>query len=746
MTSPPSSNWNGRFVGDNERYRIDKPLAAGGMGEVLLATDTRLGQQVVLKLLKGTLVASQEMKKRFEREIEICAALQNDHIVKISDCGVTPEGYPFYAMEYLRGQTLRQLLQRERRLSIERTVSIISQVCKGLQMAHQGVNLQKGNGSEHIKVVHRDLKPDNIFLVPTDLGEWIKILDFGVAKIRNESSEQSSLTMANAFIGTFRYAAPEQIQNKENLDPRADIYSLGIILYEMLSAADPFGFSIQGSSISEYSWFLAHVQKPPKPLRSQPGCENLSAEIEAVVSKCLEKNPHKRFASVAELNDALQAAIKSAVDHPVTTHELTTVQTQPTPPETVSKPPKAFDASESEEDTVIYVQPSHHQSLDEETINRPVDPVFPNQSSHHQSLDEETINRPVDPVFPNQPSHHQSLDNETINRPANPVFPNQPDYNQGSGSEQLEVKNYLQPPAPEPAINQAPVPQPQTPTIPKPPEGTIVQLPPTSNVAENSESVAQTPTPIPPQPTEENKSSRSPAPYAPKKKATTPQVVQPSNPAPIEGTIVQPLPTSDAAFNQGTTPELFQITNPAPIEGTIVQIPPTPDVAGNQANAPLEGTIVQPPPAAGATINHNSAPLEGTIVQPPPAAGAAINHNSAPLEWTIVQTNSSGDPRPRETPANRQPNHIQRNNTESTQYQPRPAINPRVNNTPDYTIVQPKSNDSENPKNNRMLGQYLWIGLVVVVATVVAAILIFFLQSNQSSKTSPTEQKSIPQN
>lgn len=131
MNFPPSSNyWHGRSIGDNQRYRIDRPLAVGGMGEVLLATDTRLGQQVVLKLLKDTLVTSQEMRKRFEREVAVCAALQSDHIVKISDCGMTPEGYPFYVMEYLRGQTLRQLLLQEQRLSVEQTVSIINTLAK----------------------------------------------------------------------------------------------------------------------------------------------------------------------------------------------------------------------------------------------------------------------------------------------------------------------------------------------------------------------------------------------------------------------------------------------------------------------------------------------------------------------------------------------------------------------------------------------------------------------------------------
>lgn len=309
---PNSDSWIGRLMGDNQRYRLEKRLGGGGMGDVFLAMDTRLGQQVALKLLKDTLVASKEMRKRFEREVEVCAALQSDHIVKVTDCGVTDEKYPFYVMEYLRGETLRQLLQREKRLSVEHTLNIITQVCKGLQLAHQGVTLGLNGAtkSEHIQVVHRDLKPDNIFLVSTP-EELVKIVDFGIAKIRNESSEFTNLTRTSAFLGTFRYAAPEQLKGEINLDGRADIYSLGIILYEMLSKADPFGFSIKARSMSEASWINAHTSEPPTPLRSQPGCESLSPQLEAVVMRCLQKEADKRFATVEQLNQALQAAVNS---------------------------------------------------------------------------------------------------------------------------------------------------------------------------------------------------------------------------------------------------------------------------------------------------------------------------------------------------------------------------------------------------------------------------------------------------
>ncbi|BCL35104.1 serine/threonine-protein kinase [Nostoc sp. MS1] len=590
MNSQPSSNyWNGRYVGDNQRYRIDKPLAVGGMGEVLLATDTRVGQQVVLKLLKDTLVASQEMRKRFEREVSICAALQSDHIVRISDCGVTPEGYPFYVMEYLRGQTLRQLLLREHRLSVERTVKIISQVCQGLQLAHQGVILQKDGSSEHIQVVHRDLKPDNIFLVPTDLGEWVKILDFGVAKIRSDSSEQTNIT--STFIGTFRYAAPEQIQNKQNLDTRADIYSLGIILYEMFSAADPFGFSTKGSNISEASWVLAHAYEPPTPLRSQPGCEQLSPEIEAVVLKCLQKNPNNRFASVAELNQALQAASRAATPNPIT-------QPEPTP----AKPQPAFDS---------------------ETVARPLQTQQPNQAAYNQGLNNETVPRPLHQQETNQPAYNQGLNNETVPRPLYQQETNQPVYNQGLNHE--TVPRPLQPtepeqpdgtifqPRPSPgAGNNQTVPRPLQPTEPEQPEGTIFQLRPSPSEGNN-----QT-VPRPLQPTEPNQPDGTifqprPSPSAGNNE-TVPRPLQPTEPNQPDGTIFQLRPTPSSGNNE-TVPRPLQPTEPNQPDGTIFQqrrsSEPKPNQ--NQAFGDSDNTLYQPRPTDPQNTRNTS---DNTIFQP----------------------------------------------------------------------------------------------------------------------------------
>ncbi|MBE8992077.1 protein kinase domain-containing protein [Nostoc sp. LEGE 12450] len=604
MKSPPPSNsWIGRLVGDNERYRLDKRLGGGGMGDVFLATDTRVGQQVALKLLKDTLVASQEMRKRFEREVAVCAALQSDHIVKISDCGFTPEGFPFYVMEYLRGQTLRQLLLREKRLSVERAVKIMAQVCKGLQLAHQGVTLQRegGKSTEHIQVIHRDLKPDNIFLVPTDLGEWVKVLDFGVAKIRSESSENHNITnITSTFIGTFRYAPPEQIQSDKNLDARGDIYSLGIILYEMLSAADPFGISIKGSHVSEASWVLAHAYEPPKPLRSQPGCEHYSVELEAVVMKCLHKNPANRFATVEELNLALQAAAKS-VTNTINLPGKATGQSQPsynqgsnheTVPrqsndDTVYRPPSAYNQGsnhetvprQSNDDTVLRPPSAYNQGSNHETVPRQSndDTVLRPPSAHNQGSNHETIPRQFNPIEQNQSKE--------------PVPPLQPKYNQGSNNE--TVPRQFNPVEQSP---QSPVNNPN----PSKPDVTLYQPRPGANQGGQQ---------VPPDKTL----------YQPR-----PGANQGGQQAPPDKTLYQPRPGANQGRQQ------------VPPDKTLFQTRPAANQGGQQV--PPDKTLFQPRPAANQ--GRPQVPPDVTLYQPRPASNQG--RPQVPLDDTIYQPKLSG--------------------------------------------------------------------------------------------------------
>jgi serine/threonine protein kinase len=312
------SSWIGVVLGDRDRYRITEHIGGGGMGDVFLAVDTILGQDVAVKLLKDKLANKDNLKLRFEREVLLCAAIKSENVVQVRDYGLTKKGYPYYIMEYLQGQTLGRVLRREKRVSLERTVYIINQICNGLQYAHQGVSMwnSESGTSEVVQVVHRDLKPANIFLTPSSLGELVKILDFGIAKISGQlSSLESEETNTGTFIGTFQYASPEQLEAIKDIDGRADIYSLGMIMYEMISGHDPFGFDSTGKKESSgMRWVRAHTVQAPIPMRSHPGCETLPPKLEAIVMRCLEKDRNDRFATVSELMSTLKTSLDSRID------------------------------------------------------------------------------------------------------------------------------------------------------------------------------------------------------------------------------------------------------------------------------------------------------------------------------------------------------------------------------------------------------------------------------------------------
>lgn len=296
----------GQRLGEGGRYRIEEHLGGGGMGQVYLASDTRLRDRpVAIKVM--TIYSSlnnDNFIRRFQREAEFMATFRSMNIVKINDFGLTGEdspfqGAPFYVMEYLEGTTLTQLLEMARKLTIEQAIPIIRQICAGLKEAHQ------------MGIAHRDLKPDNIYLMThAALGEIVKILDFGIAKIiRDETQEQTThtLTAIGAFIGTYRYASPEQCLGDFRIDHRTDIYSLGVLMYEMLSGTNPY--NIESTQNTQGYWISSHISKKPQPLRTQPGCENYPLQLEAVVMKCLEKSPDERFANVDELEKALRETI-----------------------------------------------------------------------------------------------------------------------------------------------------------------------------------------------------------------------------------------------------------------------------------------------------------------------------------------------------------------------------------------------------------------------------------------------------
>ncbi|MEE3719770.1 serine/threonine-protein kinase [Tumidithrix elongata RA019] len=415
MTASQQSNpWIGRTVGDRNRYRITSRLGGGGMGDVFLAVDTLLGQQVALKLLKEKLLGEGDLRQRFEREVLLCAAIQSENVVQVKDYGVIDEGYPFYVMEYLRGQTLGQLLQKEKRLSVERSVGIISQVCDGLHKAHQGVVMSHDGATsgELVQIVHRDLKPENIFLVHTSLGELVKVLDFGIAKV---FSNETPSTNTGLFMGTFQYAAPEQIEARKDLDLRADIYSIGMILYEMLSGSDPFGCSLDGNAAGGTCWLRSHVYEPPRSLRSQPDCEHLSIKLEAVVMQCLRKVPSGRFSSVSALNQALQTATGIKVDARTMMRSLTSSAETIIMKPVVADPPVPVTSDSTPSQSVRASQFTSYLSYMQVKVEPillnyigPIAPILLKQASSQASSPSDLIKRLIQHIPANKQSEFKA--------------------------------------------------------------------------------------------------------------------------------------------------------------------------------------------------------------------------------------------------------------------------------------------------------------------------------------------------
>ena len=272
-------------------------LGEGGFGEVYRALDTTLHRPVALKVPHKELLRDPGFAAQFRAEAQTAAQLDHPNIVRIYSVGEF-EGTPFIEMELVEGQTLADLIKANGRLTPEVALAITERVCAALAEAHS-----KG-------IIHRDIKPDNILIRKSD-GR-VLVTDFGLAKSR-ENSFQASLSSSNVVVGTFRYMPPEQANRKlGDVGPRSDIYSLGVVLYEMLTGRVPFDSKSVGQLIYD------HTTEPPEP----PSNINigLSHAVESVVLKALAKKPEDRFASVTEMAVALRNAVEKgtvAVPPPV---------------------------------------------------------------------------------------------------------------------------------------------------------------------------------------------------------------------------------------------------------------------------------------------------------------------------------------------------------------------------------------------------------------------------------------------
>jgi serine/threonine-protein kinase len=267
------------------RYVVEEMLGSGGMGVVVAARHATLGHRVAIKLLSPTAGADADAYARFTREARIIASLESEHVVRVTDFGIHT-GSPYMVMDLLAGRDLQRELRERGALPVAEAVDYVIQACDGLW-------------STHVKgVVHRDVKLANLFLATkADCERIIKVLDFGVSKAEDGAQEDASLTRTATMIGSPLYMSPEQIRDPRRVDERADVWSLGIVLYKLLSDEAPFS----GQSTNAVCASIA--ADPPASLRSY--APQVPHELEGVVLCCLEKRPERRYPSVAALARAL---------------------------------------------------------------------------------------------------------------------------------------------------------------------------------------------------------------------------------------------------------------------------------------------------------------------------------------------------------------------------------------------------------------------------------------------------------
>jgi len=275
-----------------ERYEIGGVLGRGGMAEVHRGRDLRLGREVAVKVLRSDLARDPSFQVRFRREAQAAASLNHPAIVAVYDTGedrTTTGATPYIVMEYVEGETLRDVIRREGHLSAERAMSLAADICGALDFSHR-------NG-----IVHRDVKPGNVMITPQGT---VKVMDFGIARAVSDSA--ATMTSTAAVIGTAQYLSPEQARG-ESVDARSDVYSMGCLLYELVTGAPPF------SGDSPVAVAYQHVREDPRlPSSINP---EVPPELDAILLKAMSKNPANRYQSAAEMrNDLLRALAGQRVE------------------------------------------------------------------------------------------------------------------------------------------------------------------------------------------------------------------------------------------------------------------------------------------------------------------------------------------------------------------------------------------------------------------------------------------------
>jgi eukaryotic-like serine/threonine-protein kinase len=273
------------------KYRIDRVLGAGAMGVVALAWHIELEQQVAIKFLYPELAADEGGAERFRREARAAVRIRNEHVARVLDVGtLEAQGIPYIVMEYLHGRDLARELAARGRLPVGDAARYLLEACEAVAEAHT-----RG-------IVHRDLKPANLFLAEgSNGGLMIKVLDFGISKVTSSNPERLSITDTAVLMGSPAYMSPEQLESSRNVDGRSDIWSLGVILYELVMGALPFG----GDSVPQL--VRAVISGARAPLTDSDAS---LGELEAIVARCLQQDRSERFQTVGELHAALERFVR----------------------------------------------------------------------------------------------------------------------------------------------------------------------------------------------------------------------------------------------------------------------------------------------------------------------------------------------------------------------------------------------------------------------------------------------------